>query len=422
MLESVRASGIVIDYVSLLRVAMTPKIANAADASVPAASPLWWVVPAAALVVLPLIGMFFSNGSQEKVSSGSSYDASDGGFRGVYLILEELGYPVERSRRLTGGNIRWILFPAKTTQKEVSSLNDWMQSGGYMLLAVENAEFAEQIGLTVKIRGGTSSAKGKDPSQVTELPKRSKGEAHEARAPDVSLVFAGNLEVTGPTGGKGWGKIDGQPLVTIYQRGKGQIWLVNRPDFLTNANVSEGDNAILACRLAEAMLKERPGNRLAFDEYFHGLHERPNVFQLLFRPPVLTATLEVLVLTGLALWHFGVRFGSLRRVPPRARRSKEEFLNAMSELLARKGDRADAFRTVRDEFLRQLEKELGLSAGTSVKKVVREAERRYGIEPEPLLHLLTTRTLPRGAGAFLDALHQLEIAANECFQSRSRSR
>jgi hypothetical protein len=376
-----------------------------------------------ALVVLPLIGMFFG-GKQDTVSSGSSYDASDGGFRGVYLILEELGYPVERSRRQTGSNIRWVLFPAKTSQKEASSLSDWIQNGGCVLLAVENAEFAGQLGITVKIRGSATTAKSREQSQIAELPNRNNGEAHEATAPDVSNVFAGNLEVTGPSGGRSWGKIEGQPLVTIYQRGRGEVWLLNRPDVLTNANVREGDNAILACRLADAMLEKRPKNKLSFDEYFHGMRERPNVIQLLFRQPVLSATLEVLLLTGLALWHFGVRFGSLRRVPSRSRRSKEEFLNAVAELMARKGDRVDAFRTVQAEFLRHLEKELGLSAGTPVKKVVREAERRFGIEPEPLLRLLTATAPPqgRGVGAFLDALHQLEIAANECFQPRARSR
>jgi hypothetical protein len=139
---------------------------------------------------------------------------------------------------------------------------------------------------------------------------------------------------------------------------------------------------------------------------------------------VLSVTLEALLLTGLALWHFGLRFGELRRVPPSARRSKEEFLNAMAGLLARKGDLADAFRTVRDEFLHRLERELGLPAGTPIKEVVREAKRRRGVEAKPLLKLLTARTPPQGegTGAFLNALHQLEIAANECIQSRTDSR
>jgi hypothetical protein len=168
------------------------------------------------------------------------------------------------------------------------------------------------------------------------------------------------------------------------------------------------------------MLLTRPGGRLAFDEYSHGLRDRPDVTELLLRPPVLGVTLQILLLTALALWHFGVRFGPLRTVPPPARRSKEEFLDAMAELLTRKGDRADAFRTVRDAFLHRLETELGLPAGTPVEYTIREAARRRGVNPDSLLTLLTSHTPPQGEGvhAFLTALRQLDAAANECFRSR----
>jgi hypothetical protein len=237
-------------------------------------------------------------------------------------------------------------------------------------------------------------------------------------------VYAGPLQVKGPSGGRTWGRIDGQPIVTIYQRGKGQLWLLNRPDVLINDNVRDGDNAVLACRLADEMLQERPKGRIAFDEYCHGLHDRPSVYQLIFRRPALYVTLEALLLLGLALWHYGIRFGSLRPAPPPARRSKEEFLNAMAALLARKGDYGDAFRTVRDAFLLKLEKELGLSAGTPLKQVIREAKLRRNADPNLLRDLLTARTPPQGAGAaaFLNALHLLETAADECFQSRTRPR
>ena len=69
----------------------------------------------------------------------------------------------------------------------------------------------------------------------------------------------------------------------------------------------------------------------------------------------------MLLLTALVVWHSAARFGPLRSEPPPGRRSKEEFLDAMAELLSRKGDRAEAFRTVRDDFRRRLEEAFGLS-------------------------------------------------------------
>src|SRR5207248_4688369 len=139
------------------------------------------------------------------------------------------------------------------------------------------------------------------------------------------------------------------------------------------------------------------------------------VTELLFRPPVLGVTLQMLALAALVLWRSGVRFGPLRAALPTARRSKEEFLDAMAELLTRKGDRAEAFRTVRDAFLHRLETDLGLPAGTPVEQTVRAAARRRGADPDVLLPLLTSPAPPQGGGvpAFLAALRQLGTAAHE---------
>jgi hypothetical protein len=132
----------------------------------------------------------------------------------------------------------------------------------------------------------------------------------------------------------------------------------------------------------------------------------------------------VLLVAVLVLWHYGVRFGPIRPAPPPSRRSKEEFLDAMAELLTRNGDRAEAFRTVRNDLLRRLESELGLPAGTPVEQTVSEVAGRRGIDPEPLLRLLTSDEPPggRSPAAFLEALNQLDAAAHECIRTRSWAR
>jgi len=365
------------------------------------------------MVLLALFGMLFGGGP-EKVDYGTSYDASDTGFRAVYLLLEELKYPVERSRRPSGGEVRWVLFPTKSEAKDAVELDAWVKRGGTLLLAVNDPNLAGHLGLQVtvenpRMRGMTDH----------------KGTQYSAEAPDVVSLFADDTKVRGPSGGKPWGKLDGQPLITIYPQGRGEIWLVNRPDVFTNANLHGGaDNEILACRLAETMLRAKPGSRLAFDEFTHGLRDRPDLVELLFKPPVLGVTLELLLLTLLAMWHYGSRFGEVRPVPPPARRSKEEFLDAMAELLSRKGDRVEAFLTVRDDFLRRLEANLGLPVGHPVEQTAREASRRRGVDLPLLLELLTAESPPEGNGpkAFLAALHQLETLSNECFQSGRRAR
>jgi hypothetical protein len=389
------------------------------DEPAPPTSRLWWVMPGAGFILLVLLASLFGGGP-ETVGYGTSYDASDGGFRGGYLLLEELGYPVERSRRPGGGEVRWVLAPGKVTTRDAQSLDDWIQRGGAALLALENTELAEHLGLRVSIKSGGL------PGSVRPFGLSSHGESRSlpTHAPDVSTIRTGAIEVSGPPGGRTWGEVDGQPLVTIYPHGRGQVWLLHRPDVFDNANLRQDDNAVLAARLAEAMLREKPGGKLAFDEYVHGLRDRPSATELLFRPPVLAVTLQVLLLGALALWRSGVRFGAPRTALTPPRRSKEEFLDAMAELLKRNGNREEAYRTVRDAVLRRLEDALGLPTGTPVEQIVAELQRRRGIEPGPLLRLLSADRPPEGSGvgALLDAIRQLESAADECLQPRRGAR
>jgi hypothetical protein len=378
----------------------------------PPATRLWWLVPGVGIVLLALFAMLFG-GTQETVDYGTSYDASDSGFRAAYLLLEELKYPVERSRRLTGGEIRWVLFPNHVDAKLGQELDAWVQRGGLLLLATDEPDLPRQLGLEVTVH------------QPFKLSHQPQGTSRPASAPDVRSLIAGDTQVNGPRDGRAWGTIDGRPLITIYSRGHGEVWLVNRPDVFTNTNLhGEADNAILTCRLADAMLRERPKSNLLFDEYSHGLRDRPDVMELLFRPPARGVTLEMMLLTALVLWHFGSRFGQVRPPKPLSRRSKEEFLDAMAELLTRKGDRAEAFREVRDDFLLRLQEHLGLPSLATPKETAQEAGRRRGLPEEPLLELLTASSPPQGTGtaAFLAALHQLETFSNECLQFGRRPR
>src|SRR5205085_11055937 len=133
---------------------------------------LWWAVPAATVLVLVALAMLFGSGSERR-EHGSSYDASPRGFRAAYLLLDELGFPVTRSRRLGNGfsfsgagveksGVRWLLFPKKSTEKDVALLDHWVRQGGVLLLADDAADFARQMGtdMTVQVREDPGEERG----------------------------------------------------------------------------------------------------------------------------------------------------------------------------------------------------------------------------------------------------------------------
>ncbi len=352
---------------------------------------LWWVVPAAGFLVLLLVALLV--GGEPEAKAGTTYDAGGHGIRAAYLLLEELGYPVVRSRRATGDAVRWVLFPAPSAA-DARVLDGWVRRGGVLVLADPDGKFAADMGLTLQIGSGSDG-----------------DEDEPADGPDVARLVGGPVAVSWPGGDGGlvWATAAGRPFVTAYPHGRGRLWLLNRPDFLTNRRLGKADNAVLVCRLAEATAAGRPG-RLAFDEYFHGLRERPGVAQLLFRPPALWVTLQGLLLLAVLLWHHGPRFGGLRPAPPAGRRSAGEFLDAMAALLERKRDYDDAFRTARDGLRQDIEQEMGLPAGLPAGRLAAEAAARAGIPPDALARLLAAPGLPSGTGpaAFTRSLQELE--------------
>jgi hypothetical protein len=381
-------------------------IDDSASAAPPPASRLWWAVPAAAFLLLVVLAMVISP-PPDPGGKGTSYDASAAGFRAAYLLLEELHYPVERSRQAAGGSVRWVLEPTDTKEKDVLSLDGWVRRGGVVLLAVTDGKYAQHLGLNLTVQ-----TKPRVPS------------VEPTAGSDVDSLDTGDtrVDVTGPAG-RAWDgvRVNNEPLVTIVPHDRGEVWVLRRPEVFRNQNLRHPGNAVLACRLAEAMLNRKPGE-LAFDEFCHGLRARPGVAALLFRPPMLFVTLQALAAAALVLWYFAPRFGPVKPVPPPSRRSKEEYLDAVATLLRRKGDTVDAFRTVQRDLRRRVESDLGLPAGTPVEQTVREAARRRAIDPDRLYFLLAAPGPPQGAGAaaLLDALHQLDTARHEFFSRQPR--
>jgi hypothetical protein len=367
-------------------------------------SRLWWAVPAVGILVFLSLALVL--GKQEEIKTGTSHDSSNEGFRAAYLLLEELGYPVTRSRYPTGGSVRWLLFPAGSSHN-AKQLDAWVREGGLLVLATDSADFARDIDLPLDI-DKTGGSDDEERTTIADAPhfmggktQVTWGEAEAAREP-----------------GRVWAEVDDKPLVSIHPRGRGEVWLVHRPDFVRNEWIGKADNGVLLCRLAEAVLRERSGP-IAFDEFFHGLRERPSVVELLLKPPTVWVTAQAVLLLLLLLWHHGPRFGGLRAAAAPSRRSAEEFLDAMTALLQRKGDQADAFRTARDDLKQEIEKELGLPAGTAPERVVSEAQLRRGIDPQRLLPLLTAPGVPADAGGLIKAMQELETIREQLIPRRS---
>jgi hypothetical protein len=378
---------------------------------------LWWAGPAAVVLLLALAGMMGIGRPQPSATSGSSYDASPHGIRAAYLLLEGLGYDVAASRRLAVGKVRWMLFPRPSllesarrrrlveddagpsvvNEGDMLALRRWVESGGTLLVAEDGRQFAEQLGVRV---------------ETFERP----GNLEIDLLGDKRTVSGGSIDVVLTDQPDSVWPPTGEPLASIFRKGKGSVWIVHRPGFVLNEHLREADNAIVLCRLADATAG---GERIHFDEFFHGLRERPGVAELLLKPPALWVTLQALIVLGLVLWRALPPFGAVRGLPPVRRRSKEEYLDAMANLLAMKGAYREAHAAVRDALTRDLTTTLGIPPATAPEVVAAEAARRRpGIDPDRLAQALGRTTPPHDVGDFLRAICELDALRHEFFHER----
>jgi hypothetical protein len=389
---------------------------------------IWWTIPASCLLILLTLAMLL--GSPERTpEKGTSYDASRQGFRAAYLLLERLGYPVVRLKRPLGASVRWVLFP-RPSRDDPGLLKQWLRGGGTLVLADNSPDIARQLGLKVHVHDldvtELAAAPSKDPIHNPPLSppsRRRQGEGGEASSAkvlsEIQHIDGGRTRVEGPEDfDRAWLDRGGQRLVTIYREGRGEIWLLNRPGFLTNRLIREGDNALLLCRIADS-LSARTDGAMAFDEYVHGLRDRPGVLELLATPPTLWVAIQAGVVIALVVWHFAPRFGAVRASPPARRRSKEEFLDALASLLERCEDYDDAWQSVRAEFRSDLAQALGLPADTPLDQVADEAHRRGRIDSSTLNRLTALARRP-DRQTFPAQLTQLETIRDEFFSRRSR--
>jgi len=359
---------------------------------------LWWAWPAGVVLVLVLLSLL-AGGPPVPPQPGSTYDAGPEGVRAAFLLLEGLGFDVRASKRIAQGRTRWVLFP-RPGREDLSVLADWVRSGGRLLLAEEDMKVATALGVTA------DSVLQDDATENVVI----EGAALRLAGGKIHVTPRARPDRT-------WPADSPHPLAGIFRRGLGEVWLLYRPAFLRNDQLREADNAVVLCRLAEAFGE---GERIYFDEFFHGMRDRPGPAELLLQPPALEVTLQALVLLALLLWHFLPRFGVVEDPAGARRRSKEEYVDALASLLEQKRAYPEGFRAVRDALARELEHAFDLPAGTPAEVLAaRAAAANPGLDVQKLTLALSRPGLPRSdAPTFLQSLHELERLRREVLHER----
>lgn len=225
------------------------------------------LVAGAVIVMFLLVGVTFvlrPVPSQQEIGSPSSYSPDWLGTKGAYLLLQQLGYRVERwesppdelPEKADGVTLIFGEPSEHASTAERAAVSRFVSAGGRLLvMGASGASFAPQ-----------SAAVPIPDSDLTPKPFPALLPSVLSRnAPEVTMVAPDEWSRLAPSQLAIYGK-DGKAAVVWYRFGKGEViwWAVASP--MSNGTIRDKGN--LALFLNSVGPRD---SRILWDEYFHGM-------------------------------------------------------------------------------------------------------------------------------------------------------
>jgi hypothetical protein len=205
----------------------------------------------------------------------------------------------------------------------------------------EDEEYEEEQPPPKQVVSGRGSGQGSgigSPPQAAPKPSSSEIETKEQNAP---VVHFANKDKT---------------LLLDFPYGDGEIVYLTDPYMISNAGISQVDNAQMAINVVAS----RRGI-IAFDEYHHGYGANENrVLAYFTGTPVIPIILQILLLIGVVLFTQSQRFARPLPAAEPNRLSKLEYVSAMAELQQRTRAYDLALENIYSEFRRTMARFVGV--------------------------------------------------------------
>jgi hypothetical protein len=152
----------------------------------------------------------------------------------------------------------------------------------------------------------------------------------------------------------------------------GDLWVLTDPDVLNNAGLRSGENAQFVVALIDQL---RDGGPVVFDETSHGYQQSTSLLGLLFRFPLVLATLQIALCIVLVIWAALVRFGPRRAAPPPIAPGKEFLIRNTATLLQFGGHHGEALRRYLTATVQHVRHALNAPHGLSHAALIEWLER-----------------------------------------------
>jgi hypothetical protein len=336
---------------------------------------------AAGVVMVVLLALTFALApapKQQSIGSPSSYSSEWAGGRAAFLLLNQLGYRVERwelsPEELPSnpqGTVLILAEPEEASVDERMAIRQFVMGGGRVLAlggaAASLVPDAEAIQIPDwNLKSKTFSALV--PSPLTR------------NAPEITMVApdawtghsASQLGVYGTTD---------KPVVVAYPVGRGEViwWASSSP--LSNGIIREKDNLTFFLNAVGPTT-----TRVLWDEYFHGA--RRSLLSYFAETPLPWAGLQVGIAFLAAMFTFSRRSGPIRVPAMESRLSPLEFVETLGDLYESADASPAAVGVAYQRFRTTLSRKLGVSTKAKLPEITRAAVSRFGWPEAALLDTL----------------------------------
>lgn len=322
------------------------------------------IVAGLLLVLVSIAGVLLSpRGGSAPQAFASSYSTGSAGAKAAYLLLEELGYNVERwsnppdALPFDARGVVLVLadpfYPASSQEK--IALQRFIRRGGRVLATGEYA--------TIPLGISGIALLPKPSLDWEEFPARFPGTISR-QAPTISMKAKMRWKFP-PAEGLGYYSDAQGATVVSYRLGQGTVvwWASSSP--LTNYGLKQASNTDLFLNC----LGPATGRRILWDEYYHG--ERLGLWDHLGQTPLPWALLQAGLLSLAVILTYSRRSGPVA-IPQRASRlSPLEFVETVGDLYARKRAAASALGIAYHRFRSLLAKRLRIQAEATLETIQR---------------------------------------------------
>ena len=335
---------------------------------------LWCVGIAIALAVAT--GFLLPNGNDNDNPLPSSYLAGQHGARAAYETLLRSGYPIERWEQplsdlaaTTGPETVVILAQPFTREPEdTKAVRKIVERGGRVLSTGYWGGFILPGEASEPPREFNFAACRLEPEGLGEL----------ANSGEAWMVPQATWKLGNPTARVEY-SCAGNPAVVEYDWGKGHIvwWASSTP--LENGLLSRAHNLDLLLN----SLGPRAGHRFYWDESLHG--DIRSTWSYAAGPALTMLWIGLVVVALLIVFSFSRRSGPVRDLPPPARATPIEFLEALGSLYRNAGAASTAVSAAWERFRRHSLRLCGQRASKmSAPELAAVIRRRFPLAGESL--------------------------------------